>query len=167
MACAADDSLVRNGDFENGDSNWEAVHKDKGTFSIEENGGIDGTQFLRLKPSDSAYPALYAMQQLIKPPIEGGKYKFRARVRLSEDYASRMPMVEVNFKPPRSDKVQFIHVEPPKDAEPGKWTTLEADIDLPEDVPHLYVHLFVFGAMGHVDFDGVEMVAAPVAKPKK
>ena len=167
-AFAVDDSIVRNGDFEEPGKHWEIVHPDGGKFSYEEKGGAVGPVFLRMTPTDSRYPDLFAMQQYVKTVSqEGGKYRFRARVRISEDYGGRMPRLEANFKNPKTEKVEFIHLNVPKDAEADKWITVETDFEKPPEVAAMYIHLFVFGSMGHADFDGVEMVAAPVAKPKK
>ncbi|MBI4024210.1 MAG: hypothetical protein HY360_04460 [Verrucomicrobia bacterium] len=156
-------NLVKNGQCDSM-RNWEVPrHPEIGEVSVEFDGAKE-EQFFRIRPLNSAYPEIFAVQQSFVPPPEEGAYTLRCRMRISEDYAAAMPCVAVNvFKSgdaPVTDNPyhEIFQLPLSKDAVPGKWTKLEKEFTIPKNCPRVYVQLMAFGSMGNADFDDIEIV---------
>lgn len=159
-APAADDNVIRNGDFEELGQNWEVPHPDTGTVTYETTGGDAGPAFARLSPTNSASPNLFYIQQYAdnsKP----GVYVARVHFRLGEDYAAKMPTFYVNVMKPEGGPAQIYQLTLQNSAAPGEWIVLEKDVQVPAGTKRIYFQVTALGAMGYVDVDGVELSPKP------
>lgn len=152
-------NLLRNSGFEQGQIYWETIHAEQGASSVEQEGS---NYFLRLAPLNSTYPHLFAMQQAVEnPPM--GRYLLRARIRVGETYAGRLPHISVNIY--RQENRQSVHHSNKHamlwpEAPVGQWLTLIEPVEVPENASRLWVQLFTFGGVGYADFDDVELIPA-------
>lgn len=158
-------NVIRNGDFEEMQANWEVPHPQTGTISFEKDGGDVGPAFARLSPTNSVSPKYFYIQQYADdtPP---GEYIARVHFRLGEEYAARMPTFYVNLlKPGGGGTNQSYQLTLPTDTAPGKWTIVEKDVTIPAGTKRIYFQITVPGSMGYVDVDGLELSPRPSKTP--
>lgn len=156
------ENVIRNGDFENLEENWEVPNPDTGTITYEKTGGEVGPSFARMGPTNSASPKLFYLQQYADN-TKPGEYVAKVRFRLGEEYAAKMPTFYVNVMKPEGGPPEVYRLTLPNSAEIGKWVVLENDVNVPAGTKRIYFQVTVLGAMGHVDVDGVELSPKPAA----
>lgn len=163
---SAQENLIRDGNFD-GEGPFKAAHAvweiayrepDLGIVTFETDEAPEGAGFLRLAPLNSAPPKYLAVQHKLDPPPLAGRYKLKAWMRISSEYAARMPIVSVGWQNPgASGETGSAHISLDQGAQPDEWTLCETEFEIPKNAEGTYVFLFTYGSMGHADFDGIAL----------
>lgn len=160
----SDDLFIKNGNFNEAGKNWELSYREPelGTATFETDDAPAGAGFARLAPLNSASQHYLSLQQKLDAPPPVGKYKLKAWLRISDDYAARMPRVSIGWRLAGDDgESGSASVTLDQNATPGEWILCEEDVEIPENVESAYIFLFTHGSMGHADFDGISLEPLP------
>jgi len=156
----AQDDLIRNGNFDLDHKFWEVGYpkEDTGIAIHELDDAPAGAGFVRLAPTNSAAPHHLVLQQKVMNTVSSGKYRLSGWMRISDDYAAKMPIVQIGWRLSDSANTWGSAVIQPDDSvSPGEWVRCENEVEIPSGVSSLYIFLFAYGSMGHVDFDGIQL----------
>jgi len=158
------ENLVRNGDFNESAKDWEIGYREPelGSITFEIENGPEGAGFVRLAPLNSAAPRYLVLQQKFANPPVAGQYRLRAWIRISEDYAAKMPRVSFGWRNPGDEgETGSASLQLDQAAAPGEWILCEEEMEIPEGAEGTYVFIFTYGSMGHADFGGISLERLP------
>ena len=166
LACSshAQENYIPNGDFSLGGKNWDVAYRDPeiGTVTFEKGSAPDGAGYVRLAPLNSAAPRHLALQQRITKFPLPGRYKLKTWMRISEDYAAKMPVMQLSWRVSGEQGATTSEsLALPDTAKPGEWGLCEKEIDIPDGLASMFAVLFTYGSMGSADFDGVTLEPLP------
>lgn len=156
----SENNLIPNGNFSESGKIWELSYREPelGTLTYELDDTPAGAGFVRLAPLNSAAPRFFSLQQKLAEPPPAGRYKLKAWMRISDDYAAAMPRVSIGWQlAGQSGEAGSASVTLDQGVSPGEWVLSESDLELPDGITSTYVFLFTYGSMGHVDFDGISL----------
>ena len=154
-------NYVRNGSFEKADltspENWQLIDREEGTYLIDTTCSRSGAASFKMvplvknKPDHRKNEGIFTCQQNFPGPLKEGTFKFRAWVRISEDYNGKLPWVSVNVYGAGVNKYFKKAAKTKKD----EWQEISIDEELWNGVERVYIQLKLTGRKGQVWWDDI------------
>lgn len=157
------ENLVANGNFDVSETSWEVAYREPelGAITVESDEAPAGAGFVRLTPLNSSSSRALAFQNKLNQ-VGPGRYKLKGWIRVSDDYAARMPVVSVGWRNADSEgESGAASLTLDEMAAPGEWIFCEKEVEIPDGAEGTYVFLFAYGSVGHADFDGIALEPLP------
>ncbi len=154
-------NVVRNGDFEEEQLNWEIGYRDtvNGTWSLDDKIFKTGKKSFKMCPTDSGSPRYFLFQQYHRNLLPG-RYLFEGWCRVSDD-CNGVPFIAMNVATPlpgenKKYENKYYSVRVPDNAPCNEWTRLNKELDIPENAV-MNIQIFVSGTRGTAWFDGFSL----------
>jgi len=163
--CFAQENLVKNGDFAEGDllpDSWKFSEGEQKLWdadqalekvSFEAQGGVDNGRCLLIKPNPKS---VTADQAELTQPLEPGTYKLSAQIRSEglTDGAPRLAVVNVPFDTWNG----YIDIKPGTDNDGANgWTMIETTFTQEEQQKGFRVNFLSRGANGKIWLDDIKL----------